>query len=381
MSQYIAHILSVNADSINVYELVKDKNSINITSFDELNELDESDQLLVLIPSSMVTSYEFKQNKSLSEQINIANFISEVDSVFAEDVSSNECFLHNDAAYVVDKNFLKDLNVSLSKLSAQVHVIPEYLLNILHQEDAITEFEDNFFISYSNKTGFTTNFNSLEQYLEIILNENPNFNPVIFSSKNLLTDRFYEKPLNKLFKINDINLPLIKTLPNFFRLQISLNLFINKMNLSKHQIILGLISLFLLIAAPKYLIYQNNTYTNIYTSSTFDIFKGIDKDVKRVISPKSQIDQLLKQAPTTDLSSIKLPDLDLFLKYGSKYISDISINIDTSEATIQLNSMPDLQFNILKNNSQRFNVNIDDSDIIVNNSSINGALKIKYKIE
>ena len=381
MSQYIAHILSVNADSINVYELVKDKNSINITSFDELNELDESDQLLVLIPSSMVTSYEFKQNKSLSEQINIANFISEVDSVFAEDVSSNECFLHNDAAYVVDKNFLKDLNVSLSKLSAQVHVMPEYLLNILHQEDAITEFEDNFFISYSNKTGFTTNFNSLEQYLEIILNENPNFNPVIFSSKNLLTDRFYEKPLNKLFKINDINLPLIKTLPNFFRLQISLNLFINKMNLSKHQIILGLISLFLLIAAPKYLIYQNNTYTNIYTSSTFDIFKGIDKDVKRVISPKSQIDQLLKQAPTTDLSSIKLPDLDLFLKYGSKYISDISINIDTSEATIQLNSMPDLQFNILKNNSQRFNVNIDDSDIIVNNSSINGALKIKYKNE
>ena len=381
MSQYIAHILSVNADSINVYELVKDKNSINITSFDELNELDESDQLLVLIPSSMVTSYEFKQNKSLSEQINIANFISEVDSVFAEDVSSNECFLHNDAAYVVDKNFLKDLNVSLSKLSAQIHVIPEYLINILHQEDAITEFEDNFFISYTNKTGFTTNFNSLEQYLEIILNKNPNFNPVIFSSKNLLTDRFYEKPLNKLFKINDINLPLIKTLPNFFRLQISLNLFINKMNLSKHQIILGLISLFLLIAAPKYLIYQNNTYTNIYTSSTFDIFKGIDKDVKRVISPKSQIDQLLKQVPTTDLSSIKLPDLDLFLKYGSKYISDISINIDTSEATIQLNSMPDLQFNILKNNSQRFNVNIDDSDIIVNNSSINGALKIKYKNE
>ena len=153
------------------------------------------------------------------------------------------------------------------------------------------------------------------------------------------------------------------------------------MNLSKHQIILCLISLFLLIAAPKYLIYQNNTYTNIYTSSTFDIFKGIDKDVKRVISPKSQIDQLLKQAPTTDLSSIKLPDLDLFLKYGSKYISDISINIDTSEATIQLNSMHDLQFNILKNNSQRFNVNIDDSDIIVNNSSINGALKIKYKNE
>ena len=48
----------------------------------ELNILNESDSLLVLIPSSTVTSYEFEENKSLSKQINIANFISEVDSVF-----------------------------------------------------------------------------------------------------------------------------------------------------------------------------------------------------------------------------------------------------------------------------------------------------------
>ena len=110
MSQYIAHILNSNADSINVYEITNAKSSVfNISSFTDLNILNETDSLIVLIPSSRVTSYEFEENKSLSKQINIANFISEVDSSFADPVSSNDYFLHNNAAYVVDKFFLKDL--------------------------------------------------------------------------------------------------------------------------------------------------------------------------------------------------------------------------------------------------------------------------------
>ena len=98
MSHYIAHILNINADSINVYEQTNSKSSMfNISSLAELNILNESDSLLVLIPSSTVTSYEFEENKSLSKQINIANFISEVDSSFADPVSKYDYFLHNNA--------------------------------------------------------------------------------------------------------------------------------------------------------------------------------------------------------------------------------------------------------------------------------------------
>ena len=46
-----------------------------------------------------------------------------------------------------------------------------------------------------------------------------------------------------------------------------------------------------------------------------------------MIDPKSQIDQILKQLPESNFSSVELPDLDVFLKYGSKYISDISIDV------------------------------------------------------
>lgn len=382
MSQYIAHILNNNADSINVYEQTNPKSSMfNISSLAELNILNESDSLLVLIPSSTVTSYEFEENKSLSRQINIANFISEVDSSFADPVSNNDYFLHNNAAYVVDKFFLKDLNTSLSELNTNIYVLPEYLINAVEGNDVITEFEGRFMISYSNNTGFASDYNSLSQYIEIVLNKNPNFNPLIFSTNKDLLNRFGKKVINKSFDINSIDLSDINTLPNFFKLQISLRLFNKKMNLSKIQIALSILALFIVMAGPKYLIYENNTNAKIYSSSTFSIFKAIDKDVNRVIAPKSQIDQILEQLPESNFSSIELPDLDIFLKYGSKYISDISIDVNTSVVSIKINSMPDFQFNILKNNAERFNIDIINDDLNSIDGFINGILEVGYSNE
>lgn len=382
MSQYIAHILNSNADSINVYEITNAKSSVfNISSFTDLNILNETDSLIVLIPSSRVTSYEFEENKSLSKQINIANFVSEVDSVFADPVSTNDYFIQNNAAYVVDKMFLKNLNTSLSELNTHIYVLPEYLINAVKGEDVITEFEDRFMISHSNKTGFALNHNSLDQYLEILLNKNPNFNPVVFSTNKKLVNRFNEKATNKSLDLSSIKLSEVSKLPNFFRLQISLSLLIKKMNLSKTQFILSLLALLIVIAGPRYLINENNTNARLYSSSTFNIFKAIDKNVNRVIDPRSQIDQILKQLPESNVSSVKLPNLDVFLKYGSKYISDISLDANTSIASIRINSMPDFQFNILKNNAERFNINIIDDDLITNDGLINGILKVGYSNE
>ncbi len=382
MSQYIAHILNSNADSINVYEITNAKSSVfNISSFTDLNILNETDSLIVLIPSSRVTSYEFEENKSLSKQINIANFVSEVDSVFADPVSTNDYFIQNNAAYVVDKIFLQDLNTSLSELNTHIYVLPEYLINAVKGEDVITEFEDRFMISHSNKTGFALNHNSLDQYLEILLNKNPNFNPVVFSTNKKLVNRFNEKATNKSLDLSSIKLSEVIKLPNFFRYQISLSLLIKKMNLSKTQFILSLLALLIVIAGPRYLINENNTNARLYSSSTFNIFKAIDKNVNRVIDPRSQIDQILKQLPESNVSSVKLPNLDVFLKYGSKYISDISLDANTSIASIRINSMPDFQFNILKNNAERFNINIIDDDLITNDGLINGILKVGYSNE
>jgi hypothetical protein len=195
MSLYLANLSHKDTNSINIYNISDDnKSKFSINNFDELNNLNESDKLLVLIPSSQVTSYEFEENKSLSPQINTANFISDVDSIFAEAVSDNEYFLFNGAAYVVNKVFLKNLNKSLSELNAQIHVFPEYLINIIPGEDVITEFEDKYMISYSNKTGFSCDQSSLNQYLDIVINNKPNFSPLIYSSNKNLINKFQDKP-------------------------------------------------------------------------------------------------------------------------------------------------------------------------------------------
>ena len=77
MNLYIAHILNSNCDTVNLYNIT-DKNEPKkiLNSIEDLFYLKNIEQLLVLIPASEVSSYKFIKNKSLSDQINTANFIS-----------------------------------------------------------------------------------------------------------------------------------------------------------------------------------------------------------------------------------------------------------------------------------------------------------------
>ena len=117
MNFYIAHILSSNLDLIHLYNATsKNESKKTINSLRQLDDIDDAKLLLVLIPSSEVTSYEFIQNSSLSEQINIANFISDVDSNFIDSVSDNEYFL-SEAAGISFPFLSFSLSTELSMLS------------------------------------------------------------------------------------------------------------------------------------------------------------------------------------------------------------------------------------------------------------------------
>lgn len=196
MNFYIAHILDSSLHRINLYN-VTDKNSSKKTlnSIGDLEKINDVELLLVLIPASEVTSYEFNKNESLSEQINIANFISDVDINFINSVSDNEYFINNGGAYVANKIFLENINKHLSNLNYKVYVAPEYLINMNNTSDVITEIDDRFFFSYKDTHGFTVNKENLSQYLDLVINNNPNYEPKIFSSnkelKKILTKKQY----------------------------------------------------------------------------------------------------------------------------------------------------------------------------------------------
>ena len=380
MNFYIAHILSSSLDVIHLYNVTNKKESKKIlNSITQLDEINDAEFLLVLIPASEVTSYEFIQNNSLSEQINIANFISEIDSNFIDAVSDNEYFLYEGAGYVVNKSFLLNLNQHLSNLNYKVCVSPEYLINSLEDSDSITQIDKKFMFAYKNKCGFSISDKNLNQYLELVVNDKPNYEPTIYSSNIDLNNKFKSENQNKDFAFQDVDIAKIKSLPNFFKINLSLNLVIKKMNFSKAQLMTSILAVLFLILTPNYLVYKNKQDTQVYVNATFNIFSSLSKDINRVVAPRNQIDQILENVPMNNTPDIKLPNLELFFKYGEKYISDITVDVNDSSAKVKINSMPSFQFNILKTGAEKLNITISEQNMETTDGNINGILNLKYE--
>lgn len=380
MNFYIAHILNSNCDGIHLYNLTdKSEPKKLLNSIKDLFNIKNIDQLLVLIPATEVTSYKFIKNKTLSDQINVANFISDIDLNLIDSVSDNEYFLTDKAAYVVNKNFITNLNQQLSNLNNKVLVTPEYLINSSELYDSITQIEDTFMFSYKDKTGFAVSNNNLNQYLDIVSNEKPDFNPKIFSTDKNLNNKYESSQVSKKFDLQGISVEKIKSLPNFFKLNLTPGLLVKKMSFTKTQLTASILSLLFILFSPYYLIYNNNYQSQIYRDATLNIFSSISKDIKRVVAPKNQIDQILKNTPTIVQAETNLPDLELFFRYGENYFSEIMIDPQRSSAKITIDSMPSVQFNILKSTSEKFNIKILEENIDSKDGNINGIINLKYE--
>ena len=380
MNFYIAHIVSSNLDVIHLYNVTNKNESKKIlNSITQLDEINDAEFLLVLIPASEVTSYEFIQNNSLSEQINIANFISEIDSNFIDAVSDNEYFLYEGAGYVVNKSFLLNLNQHLSNLNYKVCVSPEYLINSFEDSDSITQIDKKFMFASKNKCGFSISDKNLNQYLELVVNDKPNYEPTIYSSNIDLNNKFKSENQNKDFVFQDVDIAKIKSLPNFFKINLSLNLVIKKMNFSKAQLMSSILAVLFFIFTPNYLVYKNNQDARVYVDATFNIFSSLSKDINRVVAPRNQIDQILENVPMNNTPDINLPNLELFFKYGENYISDITVDVNDSSAKVKINSMPSFQFNILKTGAEKLNITISEQNMETTDGNINGILNLKYE--
>jgi|TARA_B110000240_G_scaffold25963_1_gene26706 hypothetical protein len=380
MSLYIAHPLDDFMESINLYTFNEGKELVSsIKDVAEIGVLDDEDKLIFLIPSSLITSYKFVQNKELSTQVNLANFISEIDAKIVGQVSDNEYLFHEDNAFAINKKTLLDINTSLSSLSGTIYLVPEYSLNHIRDVDVISQIGLKYLFSYSDGTGFGVEEDFLNQYLDIVINNKPDFHPTVSSLNNDLNKRF--KISNSLFSFLKLSKSDLTLLPNFFKLKISLNLLLKKLAFSRSQIAACAISLIILISAPNFLIYKNERNAKVYNSATFDIFKTINKDIKKLVSPKSQIDQLLKDIPDNLNTKTNLPNLDLFYNLSSKYLTRSSIDLNKSSATITIESMPELQYRLIQGASSKFGISIVNSDVDFQNGFVDGEILLEFDNE
>lgn len=352
------------------------KNTVSDVS--SLYEQKDIEKIFYSIPSNYITAYPFNFNEKISKQINIANFVTEIDSFVIEDISNCEFLFFNSIGFVIDKSILNKINNLLSKFSSDIQLLPEFFLSPYQGEDAIIEFEEKYIFTFADGTGSAADEKSLDQYLDIILNNNPGFNPLICSDKKLLKNRFESENLKSLYNIENFFKFNSSSLPNFFKLQLSFELVKEKLNFTKNQLIAATLSLLITLSMPSAIIAISNNYAKTYNEETFNIFKSLDKNVKRVVNPKGQIDELIGNINTKPVGEYEIPNLNIIDRLGSQFIDEIEINIIESNAKIQINAMAYLQFEALKNTSPRLGIFILEDNTSIQNNKVSGSIKVSF---
>ena len=356
----------------------------NFSDIKDFLTLSHTDKLIYLLPSSAIGSYAFERNDNLSTQNNLANFISDIDSFIVNDVSENEFFLFENIGFVMDKRLYNELNRSLNQLKCKVILIPDYFLNKKFDTNTITEFNNRFLFSFNDGTGSSTDRDSLAQYLDTVKSIYINFEPNVFINKSIKELDGYNQ--NKNISIAKFISSINDNLPNLFKFEFSFQNIFNKLNFSRIEIYACLFLITSIIALPYIFTAQNNKQMNIYETEIFNIFKMIDKNTKRVITPKIQIDQLIEQIPgssrlQSSRNESKFDNFGFMISLGEKYIEAIKIDFSSNQATLNIEKLPQIQYAVVKNSVDTFNINIIDENIITENNEISGEIKIELKDE
>ena len=386
MSTYITYPTDATLKNLSFCKSNDKYKKIHKTSdLHEFNSLSHKDIFIYLIPSSLVSSYKFEKNPKTSNQNNIANFISDIDTDIVSEVSDNEFFVFDNHGFVIDKSIYKKLNGILNSLKCKVILIPDYFINHNKDSDHITEFNDSYLFSFSDGTGSSVDSSSIDQYIDVIKESNPDFSPFLYLQKDNSVECLKDYENKNKFSLNKFANNNFLELPNLYKFNFSLRNIYSKLNFSKSELYLclGLIAASILL--PYFLIAQNNKYTNIYELETFNIFKKIDKNTKRVVTPRIQIDQLINQIPSSfqsqTLNESKFDNLDFMTAIGEKFISEVNINFSTNIAIITIKEIPQTQYKLIKNISDRFNISVLKEDVQISDNTISGKISIKLDDE
>ena len=357
------------------------KQTNTFSNLNEFDSLSQKDTFIYLVPSSIISSYVFENNQNLSKQNNLANFISDIDSFIVDDISKNEFFIFNENSFVINKTLYEELNTMLNTLNCKVLVLPDYFLNRQFEKDTITEFNNKFLFSFKNGTGSSIEHDSLNQYIETVKINYPDFNPIIYCDSDVKDLKTFK--IRKKFNISDFVKNKNDKEPNLFKFEVSIKNIFNKLNFTRMELYLCTFLIFCSLSLPYLFVSQNNKQISIYESETFNIFKAIDKNTNRVVTPKIQIDQLINQISLTPLAEIDNPisnfsNLNFLVSLGENYLKSVDIDFNSNEAVLSLEGLPEIQYRLIKNTVGSLNVEIISENVASNENLISGEIKIGF---
>ena len=357
------------------------KQTNTFSNLNEFDSLSQKDTLIYLVPSSIISSYVFENKQNLSKQNNLANFISDIDSFIVDDISKNKFFIFNENSFVINKTLYEELNTMLNTLNCKILVLPDYFLNRQFGKDTITEFNNKFLFSFKNGTGSSIEHDSLNQYIETVKINYPDFDPIIYCDSDVKDLKTFK--IRKKFNISDFVKNKNDKEPNLFKFEVSIKNIFNKLNFTRMELYLCTFLIFCSLSLPYLFVSQNNKQISIYESETFNIFKAIDKNTNRVVTPKIQIDQLINQISLTPLAEIDNPisnftNLNFLVSLGENYLKSVDIDFNSNEAVLSLEGLPEIQYRLIKNTVGSLNVEIISENVASNENLISGEIKIGF---
>ena len=357
------------------------KQTNTFSNLSEFDSLSQKDTLIYLVPSSIISSYVFENNQNLSKQNNLANFISDIDSFIVDDISKNEFFIFNENSFVINKTLYEELNTMLNTLNCKILVLPDYFLNRQFGKDTITEFNNKFLFSFKNGTGSSIEHDSLNQYIETVKINYPDFDPIIYCDSDVKDLKTFK--IRKKFNISDFVKNKNDKEPNLFKFEVSIKNIFNKLNFTRMELYLCTFLIFCSLSLPYLFVSQNNKQISIYESETFNIFKAIDKNTNRVVTPKIQIDQLIDQISFTpsverENSSSNFTNLNFLVSLGENYLKSVDIDFNSNEAVLFLEGLPEIQYRLIKNTVGSLNVEIISENLASNENLVSGEIKIGF---
>ena len=357
------------------------KQTNTFSNLNEFDSLSQKDTLIYLVPSSIISSYVFENNQNLSKQNNLANFISDIDSFIVDDISKNKFFIFNENSFVINKTLYEELNTMLNTLNCKILVLPDYFLNRQFGKDTITEFNNKFLFSFKNGTGSSIEHDSLNQYIETVKINYPDFDPIIYCDSDVKDLKTFK--IRKKFNISDFVKNKNDKEPNLFKFEVSIKNIFNKLNFTRMELYLCTFLIFCSLSLPYLFVSQNNKQISIYESETFNIFKAIDKNTNRVVTPKIQIDQLINQISLTPLAEIDNPisnftNLNFLVSLGENYLKSVDIDFNSNEAVLFLEGLPEIQYRLIKNTVGSLNVEIISENLASNENLVSGEIKIGF---
>ncbi|SVE09094.1 uncharacterized protein METZ01_LOCUS461948, partial [marine metagenome] len=240
----------------------------------------------------------------------------------------------------------------------------EHHLQHQHAAESISTIEDRLVFAFKDGTGFSCSHANAEQYLSLLTEEKENYNPTVLTEDNKqLMDFLGNKNIVDPMTMEALHLNFFNdhsAIPNLFKFEYSSNTILKKLNFSKLEKVLSLLIIGSFLLLPYVNIFLLKNYEQQYKTATLEIFQSLNPDIKRVINPKLQMDQIINTSSeiiqvSTAMNLNTLNDLN---KIDLNNIKRAKINFPESILELDINDYSAIKYTFFLKLIDRFDATI-----------------------